>query len=68
MEPWQERPHVMVDLNEAPLYLGVETLNLSGETSPFIQNMKLQGLMVPPEHRAAVTPLLKQIAALTWAG
>ncbi len=31
----------------------------------FIRNMKIPRLMVPPEHRSAVAPLLKQIAALT---
>jgi Fe-S-cluster containining protein len=35
------------------------------KTQVFIKNMKIQALLVPPEHRTAVAPLLKQIAALT---
>jgi Fe-S-cluster containining protein len=31
----------------------------------FIGNMKIKALLVPPEHRCAVAPLLKQMAALT---
>lgn len=51
--------------NPVPGYLSFEIMKRSGKTETFIQNMKIQGLMVPPEHRAAVSPLLKQIAALT---
>jgi Fe-S-cluster containining protein len=31
-----------------------------------IKNLKIQALMIPPEHRSAVAPLLQQIAALTY--
>lgn len=44
-----------------PFFVGGEPLSPQG----FIQNSKIHGLMVPPEHRDAVAPLLKQIAALT---
>jgi len=47
--------------------LALDIKNYENSDTPelFIRNMKIQGLMVPPEHRSAVAPLLKQIAALT---
>jgi len=35
------------------------------KTQVFIKNMKIGALLVPPEHRSEVVPLIKQIAVLT---
>lgn len=47
------------------LALHLENSGKFEKTQGCIENMKMKVLLIPPEHRSAVTPLLKQMAALT---
>jgi len=45
--------------------LDLETSGNFEKKQVCIENMKMKVLMIPPEHRPGVAPLLKQMAALT---
>jgi hypothetical protein len=47
------------------LAVHLEHFEIAEKRQGCIENMKMKGLLIPPEHRSQVGPLLKQLAALT---